>query len=240
MKKSLYLIVCIISAIIGVACLWVPASKYLEIYLTQKEFEKLAKENKSESGDELNWENLQNVNEDICAWVYLPDTKIDYPILQHPSEDDYYLYNGIDGEKNLLGCVFTEETYNNTDFSDYHTVLYGHNLRNGIMFGSLKEFKDKSYFEENRYFYIYTPQGNYQYEIFAAYVNSEEHLLNKYYLEKDEDVQAYIEHVKEVASDTGYIKENMTVDTNTRIVTLSTCIGDDFSDRYLVQGILVQ
>ena len=86
---------------------------------------------------EVDFADLQeNTNGDIYAWIHIPDTKIDYPVLQHPTDNSYYLNHNLDGSRGYPGCIYTED-YNKKDFTDPNTVLYGHNMKNGTMFAGL-------------------------------------------------------------------------------------------------------
>ena len=96
---------------------------------------------------EVDIQKLQETeNPDIYAWIYIPGTKVNYPVLQHPTDDTYYLNYNIDGSKGLPGCIFSEKAYNGKDFSDHNTVLYGHNMKNGTMFGCLHKYEDMQYY----------------------------------------------------------------------------------------------
>ena len=233
MKKSIRLAICILVAVIGLVCIGISVSKLCKSRLSEKKNEKFSRE-------ELDWKEMKDTNEHIYAWIYVPKTNIDYPILQHPTIDSFYLEHDLEGESNPQGCIYSEPTYNETDFEAFHTVLYGHNMANGSMFHTLHNYQEETFFEENRYFYIYTPEGNLKYEIFAAYVNSDEHLLHDFPLEEEMQRQAYIKYALEVAKETGFVRDNIIPTPESHIITLSTCIGDDFSQRYLVQGVLTK
>ena len=86
---------------------------------------------------------LQSVNPDVYAWITVPGTEIDYPILQHPSDNSYYLMHNIDGSYGYPGCIYTENL-NSKDFTDNNTVIYGHNMKNGSMFAQLHKFEQGS------------------------------------------------------------------------------------------------
>lgn len=73
---------------------------------------------------------LKEENSDVYAWIYVPGTNVDYPVLQHPTDDAYYLEHNMDGSKGLPGCIYSESV-NTKDFTDPNTVLYGHNMKNG-------------------------------------------------------------------------------------------------------------
>lgn len=188
---------------------------------------------------EVDFEDLQaNVNGDIYAWVYIPDTKIDYPVLQHPDNNSYYLKHNLDGSKGYPGCIYTEN-YNAKDFSDPNTVLYGHNMKNGTMFAGLHKYEDSAYFEEHPYVYIYTPENFYVYEIFAAYEYSNAHLLLNYDLDSEYGFGKYLEEIQNIRSMNYIFKDGLEVTKKNHILTLSTCIADKPDKRYLVQGVLL-
>ena len=88
-------------------------------------------------------------NPDVYAWISIPGTAIDYPVLQRENDNTYYLDHTIDHEEKTEGAIFTEN-YNNTDFEDPNTVIYGHDMRNGSMFKGLLDYRDKTFFDQNK------------------------------------------------------------------------------------------
>jgi len=188
----------------------------------------------------------QAYNPDVYAWIYVPGTSVNYPILQNgPDKTDpyYYLDYNIDGTKGYPGCIYTETT-NSKDFSDMHTVLYGHNMHagykykgiDGTMFRTLHQFEDRAFFDTYRYFYVYTPTEVLTYEIFAAYTYDDRHLLNSYALDRDGVFQEYINNI--YLQKKGHIREDAeTVTAADKILTMETCTGND-STRWLVVGVL--
>ena len=181
---------------------------------------------------------LKEENSDVYAWIYVPGTNVDYPVLQHPTDDAYYLEHNMDGSKGLPGCIYTESV-NTKDFTDPNTVLYGHNMKNGSMFASLHNFEDQQVFEENPYFYIYTEDKTYVYEIFAAYKYNAIHLIYNFDLDNPEIFQNYLDQIFEVRDMSANIRQDVTVNADNRIVTLSTCVSGEKNMRYLVQGVLL-
>ena len=105
----------------------------------------------------IDWEGLEAENPDIYAWIYIPNTNVDYPILQHPTEQSYYLDHNIDHSEGYPGCIYTH-LRNNKDWSDPNTIIYGHNMRSGTMFASLHYYEDGEFFNNNRYVYIYNTE----------------------------------------------------------------------------------
>lgn len=181
---------------------------------------------------------LKEENEDVYAWIYVPGTQVDYPILQHPSDDSYYLNHNMDGSLGLPGCIYTE-LVNSKDFTDPNTVLYGHNMKNGSMFASLHNFEDRQVFEENQYIYLYTPTHNYVYRIFAAYEFSAIHLIYNFDLNNEEIFQNYLDQIFEIRDMNANIRQDLEVNSQDHIITLSTCITGQKNERYLVQGVLL-
>ena len=181
----------------------------------------------------------ENTNADIYAWIHIPDTQIDYPVLQHPTDNTYYLDYNLDGSRGYPGCIYTED-YNSKDFTDPNTVVYGHNMKNGTMFAGLHRYSDSEYLEEHPYVYIYTEDGLLVYEIFAAYESDDEHILYAHDGFEDEKVFGkYIEEIFGVRSMGSVLKEDAEVTPQSRILTLSTCISNRPDNRFLVQGVLL-
>ena len=209
----------------------------------ESETEPETEEEPSASGYEipeknLDWEALRAQNEHIYAWIYIPDTNIDYPVLQHPTELNYYLDRNLDGSSGYPGCIYTQNL-NDKDFMDPNTILYGHNMKNGSMFQNLHNYEDSVFFDENRYAYIYTPDETYVYEIFAAYDYSDKHLLYSYDFETPDSFDLYLDEVKSVRGMSDHIREESEVNGNSHVITLSTCISGKPNNRWLVQAVML-
>lgn len=188
---------------------------------------------------EVDFETLQaDTNPDIYAWIYVPDTMIDYPVLQHPTDNTYYLNYNIDGSKGYPGCIYSED-YNAKDFSDPMTVLYGHNMKNGSMFAGLHKFEDSEYFDEHPYVYIYTPDRLLVYEIYASYVYNNEHILLNHDFSNTASFDYYLKTVADIRDMGCNRREDIEVTTENHILTLSTCIANKPNNRYIVQGVLL-
>ena len=187
---------------------------------------------------EINFEELKLVNADIYAWIYIPDSDIDYPILQHPTIESYYLNRGIDGKKLNMGSIYTDYI-NKKDFTDKLTVVYGHNMLNGSMFGELHKFEDKNFFDEHPYIFVYTEEKIFIYEIFAAYEFSNAHLLYNFDLSTEGRFQNFIDQMYTNVSDKSNFRESIEVTSNDHLLTLSTCITGEKNKRYLIQGVLI-
>lgn len=187
----------------------------------------------------INWDELYQKNAHIYAWIYIPNTMVDYPVLQHPTDDSYYLNRNLDGSKGYPGCIYSEHQYNTKGWTDFNTLLYGHNMKNGTMFKTLHKFEDKTFFEENRYIYIYTPDHVYVYDIFGAYVYGDTHILAAYDSDFELRRQAYIDSLQDIRDMSANFRKDVEITTDSNLLTLVTCIGGRPNNRYLVQGVLI-
>ena len=190
----------------------------------------------------LDWDALHEENEDIYAWITVTDTTVDYPVLQHPYDNSYYLNNNIDGSAGYPGCIYTE-SYNAKDFTDKNTVLYGHNLKDKTMFSSLHNYEDEDTFAKDQYIYVWTQDETLVYQVFAAYEFNANHLLLNYDYDNEYVYEQYLKDMYNVASKdygTANIKSDIEVTKEDRIITLSTCTSDHNSNqRFLVVGVLL-
>ena len=186
----------------------------------------------------IDFETLQERNPDVYAWITVPGTEIDYPVLQRENDNAYYLSHTIDHEEKTEGAIFTEN-YNSKDFEDPNTVLYGHDMRNGSMFRSLLEYEDREFFDTNKEIIIYTPDAIRHYEIFAAYPYDNRHLLRSFDFSDPTVFQSYLDNIFATRDMSSCIDTSMEVDSDDKIITLSTCYGSQRDHRFLVQGVLV-
>lgn len=188
----------------------------------------------------IDFEELWEMNPDVYAWIRIPGTEIDYPILQHESDDSYYLNYNIDGSYGRPGCIYTEKKFNNKEFTDNNTVIYGHNMKNGTMFAQLHKFEDREFFDENREVIIYMPDRVLHYKIFAAHTYDDRHLCYSFDFTDKEVYGDYLESVFAIRDMSANIDTEMTVTEENRIITLSTCVYKQSDKRYLVQAVLLE
>ena len=181
----------------------------------------------------IDFAQLKSVNEDIVGWLRIRALDISYPVVQG-EDNDFYLHRTFEKTDNFAGCLFFNYL-NKPDLTDQNTIVYGHNMRNGSMFGKLKQFREEGKFEKSKFFWIFTPDFIYQYRIFAATVVNKTGLTYQTGFtdeQFDEFIDYAFEHSEIEAGDVEVTKED-------RIVTLSTCTGDD-STRFAVMGKLAQ
>lgn len=186
----------------------------------------------------LNWAEIQTENPDIYAWIYIPGTAVDYPILQHPEDNSYYLNHNVDGSAGYPGCIYTEN-YNTTTFNDKNTVIYGHDMKDGSMFATLHNYRDSEFFEENSYIFIYMPNETYVYEIYTACEFGDEHLHYAYNFDDTESYGQFISDVANVRAMDAQVRRDISVTAEDRMITLSTCIASKPNNRYLVTAVQI-
>ena len=110
---------------------------------------------------------LKAINKDVIGWLNVEALDISYPMVRG-TDNDYYLHRTFKKEDNFAGSIFMDYL-NNPNLKDQNTIIYGHNMKNGSMFGTLKQFREEGVFEKSRYFWVYTPTMKYKYEIFACH-----------------------------------------------------------------------
>lgn len=187
----------------------------------------------------IDFPSLWEINEDVYAWITIPGTIINYPILQHKADDSYYLNYNIDGTEGFPGCIYTEKA-TAKDFSDNNTVIYGHNLRDGQMFTSLHKFRDPAFFNENEIIYVYTPEKEFTYRIFAAYIYDNRHLLNSFDFSDQKVYEEYLAEIQNMSSEEVNLRKDIQITGADKIITLITCTFHEPEKRVYVQAVLQQ
>ena len=178
---------------------------------------------------------------DIYAWIKISGTDIDFPIVQHPIDDSFYLDHNAERESDNNGAIYTQ-LCNNKDFQDPVTVIYGHNMNlSGKMLNQLLLFEDEDFFDENRYFEIYTPGHIFRYEIISAYMADDRHIMNSFDFSNETTRRQYFDSVCNPKSLEVNSREEVVLEDSDKIVQISTCMGDPFlsEKRYILTGVLV-
>lgn len=182
---------------------------------------------------------LWDINPEIYAWVYVPGMDISYPVVQHDGDNSFYTRRSVDGQYYTGGCIYSEN-YNSKNFNDRITILYGHNLRSGKMFAPLNDFADVTVFDNHRYVYIYLPDKELVYEIFASSPHSSEHILLNHNFENRQEYNDFFSSVMYKPGLNSNFLDNVTLDYDSdKVLTLSTCLRGDNQQRYIVMARLV-
>ncbi len=189
----------------------------------------------------VNFAKVQETNDEIYAWIYIPNTNVDYPILQSKVDDLFYLRVGLDKNYDIGGVLFTQSC-NVRNFTDPVTVVYGHNMTGypaeKSMFATLHNFEDPEFFKENDKFYIYIPGHILTYEIVSAYKYDNRHIMNSFNFADPEVVREYFDGVMNPMTIPMNVREGVELKDDDRLVVLSTCMSDN-NFRYLVNGVLI-
>jgi sortase B len=179
-------------------------------------------------GIDVDFEALWKLNSDIVAWIYCPDTPINYPIVQ-ADDNDYYLRRLLDGSWNIGGTLFLD--YRCTgDFTGRNNVVYGHHMKSGTMFGSLVRYRDQSYYNEHPVMYLATPMGQYRVELFAGCTID---AMDNIY-----DINPSDEQILRLTRRSSFAPDHE-ISLDGPILTMSTCAYDFENARYVVIGRLV-
>lgn len=183
---------------------------------------------------------LQAEAPDIYAWLELPDTGIDDPVLQRVGADLFYNSHNAYGQYYMCGAVFSQSAYNGRNFDSPMTVLYGHSTVLGQpgAFMELNNYADEAYFDAHREMRVYMPNGMYVYRIFAACVHSNEHLLYCHDFSDETQFDAFFSSLTEDTSPDSHIDAEALPQAGDKVLTLSTCYSANKNLRYLVMGVL--
>ena len=183
----------------------------------------------------VDFKKLKKVNPDIYAWIDIPGTNVSYPVLQNEENNRYYLNHNSDGNYSVEGSLFTEYYYNRKRFDDPLTVIYGHFMSDGSLFGSLqKYYSDETFFREHNIIHVYLEDKMKEYVIFAAVPYSNIHLLRYYNFASPRVFDAVIDDVFSVRDMSATLDESKRPKYGQKILILSTCLWGDNRQRYLI------
>lgn len=181
----------------------------------------------------IDFDALRVLNDEICAWIYVPNTNIDYPVAAG-DDNDYYISHDANKEQSRAGAIFLD--YNSDpSFLDKHTLVYGHRMNDGSMFADLHKYENDKFLQENPEVFIYLPDGRVNvYRIFRAGVVDE---YDEAYTLSFGDDAAFENYLGQMEEGTGFV-DGTKLSVQDKIVTLSTCVWGQETDRYIVQAVL--
>lgn len=174
------------------------------------------------------FDKLYAINNDLVAWINIPNTQVNYPVVQG-NESEYYLTHNFEKQENEGGAIFIDSELPKP-FEEKNTILYGHHMRDGSMFGSLKEFENQQFLDENNKIYVATKDAMYLYQIFSVYVDNPDSNSYYYRFATGDEYLNYLNSLKSKSIITGGIEKFAMDD---KIITLSTC-SYEFSDARLI------
>lgn len=188
----------------------------------------------------IDFDALHAENPDIYAWLQITDTDVSYPVLQRAGDDSFYLDHNSKGAYSAAGALFTESAYNGTDLSDPATIIYGHRMNSGTLFGSLQPmYSARDTFEQYHEIVIYQPEQELHYEVFAAVPYDKRHILYTYDFDRDRMYRTFLDSVYAVRAIGANFAEGEPPEAGERLLILSTCLNGDRTRRYLVLARLV-
>lgn len=259
MKKKLIVIGCCVCGVILIALLVLFGLYRRETKKKSEELEKIIQEvtivpEKTEETEEegeteaeteklqeeiplvetqYDFEALKEINPDVYAWICVPGTSVDYPVLQSET-DNKYLDTNIDGSSGYPGCIYSN-VCNSKEFDDFITVLYGHNMKDGGMFASLHSFGEADFFQGFETYTVETPKERLVYSVYAA-VNYNDKLIPAYYDVKSKDGRdAFLESLEACKGNSKtHFSESVEITDEDKVLVLSVCISGQDERRFLI------
>ena len=181
----------------------------------------------------VDFEALENDGyKNIKGWIYIPDTKVNYPVF-FSGENEYYLHHTGKGEESAAGAIYLDGR-NSQYFDDTHSILYGHHMADGSMFASLKSYKNEGYYPEHKYGVLITPDGNHVIEFFAGYVASVDQAAWDIEYGSKENYLKWIADEKALSC----FESDVEPLSGDKVITLSTCSYEFDNARFVMHGIL--
>jgi len=138
----------------------------------------------------INWDALREINPDIVGWIAIPDTVVNYPIVQ-ARDNDFYLVHHADGTYSQVGAIFLDYK-NNPAMNDLNTFIYGHNLIDGSMFACLKYYRNREFFDAHKKVFLWTPGMNYELEVVACLVCDADDSIRQFSFSGRADFENYV------------------------------------------------
>ncbi len=176
-------------------------------------------------------ETLTEEYPNVIGWIYFENEDISYPIM-YSGDNTKYLNTSYDGEKARAGAIFLDGE-STPDFSDPHSLIYGHNMRDMTMFGKLRFYKtDASYYDEHQYFQIFTKDGVYRYQIFAYEEVPDSHDVFWVYGKDPEGMWDMLQDIEGGS----YRQTGIEATESDHVITLATCTSKE--DRRLIVSAL--
>jgi len=209
-------------------------SEYDEIKNLVLEYEENKDQEEEEEKFRVDFDKLLEINEDTIGWIrFSPEPSIiSYPVVQG-DDNDLYLHKTFSANDNTLGAIFLDVNCDNR-FNNRNSIIYGHRMKDGSMFRKLEDYKDKAFWENNPYFYIYTPDGKeITYHIYSVGVVEDDAETYTLSFSDDAQFQSFIDYTYRTADyDTG-----VEVTVEDQVVTLSTCTAASDEHRFVVHGV---
>ena len=180
---------------------------------------------------DMDFSALRQQNPDVLGWILIPGTRVSYPVVQG-TDNSYYLDHTWRGGKNSVGAIFMDYR-NSGDLSDFNTILYGHRMNNRSMFGTLSQYKSRSYWQAHPYVYLTDDSGTHRSEIFAAGEVSVDSDVYRLGLRSSSGRQSFLDSCLSLSA----LNTGVTPHVYDKVLTLSTCTGNGHATRWVVQAV---
>ncbi len=249
-KKVARILIIILAIILIITGVIMIAQKYIDTSRAENEQERLSTlagiettvSEKDKVANPIDFNRIQSKNDEIYAWIKVPGTKVDYPILQSGVSDDFYLrHKAEDKSYSSSGAIYTQ-SMNTKTFEDRVTLIYGHNGYGDTMFTTLHKFENTEFFNKHTEFYIYTPDRKLTYKIVSAFKYDDRHIMNSFDFQDNDIFYQFLVMIQNPSSAnknvSNSLDKSLTIDDN--IVVLSTCFSNQKGNRYLVCGVLTK
>lgn len=191
----------------------------------------------------IDYDTIKKENADYIGWLHIPNTEISYPVMFLEGDNDFYLHRLPDGSKNFAGSIFLDGS--SDGIKSENLIIYGHNMRNGSMFGRLKKWLDTDYFLSHPYIELHTKYETRFYLIFSvrkvAKTDENTYVIDGF--NEDDYIENAIKenspNYESLVRSVNLEKDEISTHTTPQLITLSTCVGDD-RYRLVVNGVRVK
>ncbi len=182
---------------------------------------------------DVNFDQLEKINKDIVAWLYCEDTPINYPVVQC-DDNKKYLHCRFDSKYSESGTLFLD-CRNNSKFTDFNSIIYGHSMKNDTMFGTLPDYKEQDYYDKHSIMWLATKENYYRIDLFAGCVfSSKDSDAWQLWFDSKEKQEKWLNDICRKS----YFNSDVVPSINDRIITLSTCSYEYDGARFVLHGIL--
>ena len=240
-RQRIYFLICtVLLVVIGIAG-WNVAKILLEYRAGEQTYAQIAEISRSGLGNDKplpndeagtrNFSALQEINPDVIAWISIPGTRIDYPVVQG-TDNSYYLTHLVTGEWNSSGSIFLDFQAA-PDFSNPYSIIYGHNMLNGSMFSDLMDYKRQDFYDAHTKGVLETPGGSWEIYFFSGFVADRDNDVWSTTLVEN-DFSSWVEQMTKQSC----FQSNCIPLKVERILALSTCSYEYDNARFILLGVL--
>ena len=183
----------------------------------------------------VDWEKMHASAKDLVGWIFIPDTNINFPVLHHKTDTQYYLHRDYEGKWNSGGSIFLNK---DTDINSKNVLIYGHNMKSDIMFHRLRYYKEQEFADQHQYIYIVTESETRIYQIFSVVITP--YWSDSYTYEFDlPENMSFMDYIEQEKGKSIINTETRDITEDDKIITLSTCSGGAKTERMLVHAVLI-